>query len=69
MFKSNLIQDEELFNSNKYLSISPEKDEVWWNAILKKNKIKIVVVDSRDQKSGKIKPIATKWHKKMDFID
>jgi len=64
MFKSNLIQDEELFNSDKYLSITPEKDEVWWNAILKKNKIKIVVVDSKYQKSGEIKPLGTKWHEK-----
>ena len=33
MLRSNLIKDEELFNSEKYLSIIPEKDEVWWNAI------------------------------------
>ena len=64
MFKANLIQDEVLFDSNTYLSIASEKDEIWWNAILKKNKIKIVLVDSKYQLPGEIKPLGTKWHKK-----
>tara|TARA_B100001093_G_C26848153_1_gene1023830 strand:+ start:1809 stop:2633 length:825 start_codon:yes stop_codon:yes gene_type:complete len=61
MFKATLIQDNELFNYKKIKSICHIKDEIWLNAILKKNKIKIVGVDNKFQKKGERAPLGTKW--------
>lgn len=61
MFKSNLIDDNELFDYKKIKEICPIKDEIWLNAILKKNKIKIVNVDNKFQKKGERAPLGTKW--------
>ena len=62
MFKATLIQDPELFNIKKIKEICPIKDEIWLNAFLKKNKIKIVNVDNKYQKIGEKAPLGTKWH-------
>ena len=50
-----------LFNYEKIKEICPIKDEIWLNAILKKNNIKIVNVDNKFQKKGEKKPLGTKW--------
>lgn len=63
MFRANLLNDDELFDENKYLTLSPKKDEGWLNAILKKNKIPLVQIDSKIAKGkGKYSRPGLKWH-------
>ena len=58
MFSSELFIDNEVINYKKIKKICPIYDEIWINAILKKYKIKIVVVDSKNKKDD---PIGIKW--------
>lgn len=63
MFRANLLNDDELFDENKYLTLCPKKDEGWLNAILKKNKIPLVLMDSKISKGkGKYSRPGLKWH-------
>lgn len=63
MFRANLINDNELFDEKKYLSLCPKKDEGWLNAILKKNKIPLVLMDTKIPKGkGKYSKPGLKWH-------
>jgi hypothetical protein len=65
MFRANLLNDDELFDEKKYLTLSPKKDEGWLNAILKKNKIPLVQIDSKIAKGkGKYSRPGLKWHPK-----
>ena len=65
MFRADLLNDDELFDKKKYLLLCPKKDEGWLNAILKKNKITVVMVDSKIAKGkGKFTRPGTKWHSK-----
>ena len=58
MFSSELFIDNEVFNYKKIKKICPIYDEIWMNAILKKYKIKIVVVDSKNKKD---EPLGINW--------
>lgn len=65
MFRANLLNDDELFDENKYLTLCPKKDEGWLNAIIKKNKIPLVLMDSKIPRGkGKYSRPGLKWHSK-----